>query len=69
MLLSVENRTIKLSNKETDLLFLLYKSANYTVYHEIILKNVWGDEGSYVGKKLDIFISKLRKKLEADSNL
>ena len=58
-----------LTAKESDLLYLLYSSANQTLEREIILKNVWGDEGSYVGRTLDVFISKLRKKLELDSNI
>ena len=56
-------------NKETDLLLLLYKAANTTVERELILNVVWGDEGDYVGRTLDVFISKLRKKLEADSSV
>ena len=67
--LLVENRKIVLSSKESDLLQLLYDSVNATVEREIILKNVWGDDGDYVGRTLDVFISKLRKKLQADANL
>jgi len=67
--LLVENRKILLSSKESDLLQLLYDSVNATVEREIILKNVWGDDGDYVGRTLDVFISKLRKKLQADANL
>jgi DNA-binding response OmpR family regulator len=33
------------------------------------LNKVWGDEGDYIGRTLDVFISKLRKKLEADSSI
>ena len=36
---------------------------------EKILATVWGDEGDYVGRTLDVFVSKLRKKLEADANV
>ena len=36
---------------------------------EVILKTVWGDDGDYIGRTLDVFISKLRKKLEANTNL
>lgn len=59
----------ELTGKEADLLQLLHASANETVEREAILKAVWGDEGDYVGRTLDVFISKLRKKLEADSNV
>lgn len=58
---------IELTSKEADLLMLLYNEVNTTVEREIILQRVWGDEGDYIGRTLDVFISKLRKKLEADS--
>jgi DNA-binding response OmpR family regulator len=37
------------------------------VERDEILNKVWGDDGDYVGRTLDVFISKLRKKLEADA--
>ena len=36
---------------------------------EVLLNKVWGDQGDYVGRTLDVFISKLRKKLEADPHV
>lgn len=67
--LSLNNETIALSHKEADLLSLLYTSVNVTLEREAILKAVWGDEGDYVGRTLDVFISKLRKKLEGDESV
>jgi hypothetical protein len=58
-----------LSSKEADLLVLLHSSRNQTLERGDILKSVWGDEGGYVGRTLDVFISKLRKKLEADPDI
>lgn len=63
------NEVVELSSKESDLLLLLHSSANSTLEREFILKAVWGDEGDYVGRTLDVFISRLRKKLEADSSI
>lgn len=57
---------IELTSKEADLLSLLYETANTTVERDVILNKVWGDEGDYIGRTLDVFISKLRKKLELD---
>lgn len=59
----------ELTAKENDLLLLLYERSNTTVEREVILNKVWGDEGDYVGRTLEVFISKLRKKLEADPGL
>lgn len=39
------------------------------VEKERILEAVWGDEGNYVGRTLDVFISKLRKKLAIDERI
>lgn len=64
-----QDQRVMLSAKESELLLLLYRSANTTVEREVILKNIWGDEGDYIGRTLDVCISKLRKKLEADTSL
>jgi DNA-binding response OmpR family regulator len=69
MELRLKNEVVKLTSKETDLLLLLHTSANSTLERELILKAVWGNEADYVGRTLDVFISKLRKKLDADSSL
>ncbi len=65
-ILSIDGVTFTLSQKETELLTLLNHSVNETVTREVILQKVWQDEGDYIGRTLDVFISKLRKKLEAD---
>ncbi len=66
MTLSHADTETELSGKEAELLLLLHSTANTTVERAVILKSVWGDEGDYVGRTLDVFISKLRKRLEAD---
>lgn len=60
---------LELTGKESELLMLLYQHKNETVKRETLLQEVWGDEGDYVGRTLDVFISKLRKKLEHDPDL
>ncbi len=69
MNLFYKGKSEELSSKEASLLDLLYVNLNQTVSREHILQVVWGDEGDYLGRTLDVFISKLRKKLDADSNL
>lgn len=66
MHLTFNGETVELTSKEADLLFLLHSSKNETVERDTILRIVWGDEGDYVGRTLDVFISKLRKKLAED---
>ncbi|OJJ16869.1 hypothetical protein BKI52_33215 [marine bacterium AO1-C] len=69
MMLVFDDKQVELSGKESDLLLLLYSAANTTLEREHILKKVWGDEGNYIGRTLDVFVSKLRKKLANDSNI
>ena len=64
--LLLDDQRTELTSKESDLLALLYDGANTTIERDVILQRVWGDEGDYVGRTLDVFISKLRKKLGAD---
>ncbi|MBK7428930.1 MAG: winged helix-turn-helix transcriptional regulator [Saprospiraceae bacterium] len=69
MNLIFENSKIELTNTEADLLALLHESANDTLDRDVILNRVWGDNGDYVGRTLDVFISKLRAKLGSDDNV
>jgi DNA-binding winged helix-turn-helix (wHTH) protein len=69
MVLIRKEKTIVLTSKENELLSLLHDFANQTVTKEAILNRVWGDEGDYVGRTLDVYVSKLRKKLENDASI
>lgn len=60
---------VTLSATETDLLYLLYTNCNTTLEKGYILEAVWGDSGDYVGRTLDVYISKLRKKLALDTRI
>lgn len=68
-ILLTQQGKVSFSAKESELLQLLNKNANTTIEREVILKTVWGNDGDYIGRTLDVFISKLRKKLEANTNL
>jgi hypothetical protein len=67
--LSFQDQRTELSAKEAELLHLLHGNVNETVAREQMLKEVWGNNSDYVGRTLDVFVSKLRKKLEADPNV
>jgi hypothetical protein len=69
MKLICKGKSEELSSKEASLLDLLYTNINQNVTREEILQIVWGDEGDYLGRTLDVFISKLRKKIETDPNI
>jgi DNA-binding winged helix-turn-helix (wHTH) protein len=66
--LEYDEEQIELSDKESKVLFLLARNPNQLV-ERADLQKVWEDEGVIVGRSLDMFISKLRKKLEHDLNV
>jgi len=66
--LEYQKEHIELSDKESKLLYILAMKLNELVERGDLQK-VWEDEGVIVGRSLDMFISKLRKKLENDSNV
>ncbi len=69
MLLLNGEQSTSLTSKESELLTLLHQSVNATISRDDLLHKVWGDKGDYIGRTLDVFISKLRKKLEGDPNV
>lgn len=69
LILSLKAQKIELSAKEADLLLLFVQNENETLERAFMLNQIWGDEGDYVGRTLDVFISKLRKKIAADPSL
>ena len=58
-----------LTLKETELLSLLAQKQNTIVKREYILVNLWGRNDYFLGRSLDVFISKLRKKLTQDQKI
>ncbi|WP_397444747.1 winged helix-turn-helix domain-containing protein [Polaribacter sp. R77954] len=60
---------INLSKKECELLAIFIANKNKVVKREEITKKVWEDNGVFVGRSLDTYISKLRKKLQEDKNI
>jgi DNA-binding response OmpR family regulator len=55
------NHTIDLTNKEAKLLKLFCLHQNKVIERDIIQKAIWEDEGYFVGRSMDVFISRLRK--------
>ena len=67
--LEINEKTIDLTATETRLLLIFASSPNETIERSRLQKEIWEDEGVIVGRSLDMFISKLRKKLELDPNI
>lgn len=67
--LNINEKVIELTGTETRLLLIFAQSPNETIERSRLQKEIWEDEGIIVGRSLDMFISKLRKKLEPDPNI
>ena len=67
--LIINGNTIDLTGTETRVLLIFALSPNETIERSRLQKEIWEDEGIIVGRSLDMFISKLRKKLEFDPNI
>lgn len=58
-----------LTKKEAQILKMLCKFLNQVVAREVILNAVWGQDDYFVGRSLDVFITKLRKYLKEDPKI
>lgn len=67
--LSIGKDQRQLTLKETKLLSLLSLKENTIIKRENILLNLWGKNDYFLGRSLDVFISRLRKYLKKDENI
>lgn len=59
----------KLTKKEAKILLLLVQNTNKVLPRDVVLNSVWGQDDYFVGRSLDVFITKLRKYLKADESV
>ncbi len=67
--ITINKNIIKLTYKEAELLNILIKNQNKIVTRETILSSIWGKNDYFLGRSLDVFITRLRKHLKNDKNL
>ena len=60
---------ISLTHREAVLLELLSENKNKIVNRSLILNKIWGNDDFFTGRSMDVFITKLRKKLSLDPNI
>ncbi len=60
---------ISLSKKECELLAIFVSNPNQIIKRDELTKKVWEDNGVFVGRSLDTYVSKLRKKLKGDDSI
>lgn len=67
--LQLKETTVTLTYREAELLFHLYQKRNEILDRSFILNKLWGNDDFFNARSMDVFISKLRKKLQGDINI
>jgi DNA-binding response OmpR family regulator len=67
--LRIADKRISLTTKEVELLRILYSYKNQLITREKALKTVWGSDNYFIGRSMDVFITKLRKYLKDDPDI
>ncbi len=68
-LLKFGEKEYTLTQRESDLLFLLSKQKNQLLERDYTLKKLWGDNSYFQARSMDVHITNLRKKLKLDSSI
>jgi two-component system, OmpR family, response regulator VicR len=75
-LLDHKNLTLKfadqaknLTQKEADLMKMFIENKNEVIKRSFILESLWGEDDYFLGRSLDVFISRLRKYLSQDPRI
>lgn len=64
-----EKEVKMLTHREAHLLFHLYNNKNEVLDRSYILKKLWNNDDFFSGRSMDVFITKLRKKLKQDQDI
>lgn len=59
----------QLTHREAHLLFHLIKNKNDVLERSLILNKLWGNDDFFSARSMDVFITKLRKKLKQDDTI
>ncbi|AXG73752.1 DNA-binding response regulator [Flavobacterium arcticum] len=61
--------TTKLTERESALLQLFIEHKNTVLKREVILTSIWGTDDYFMGRSMDVFISRLRKIFKDDDRI
>lgn len=67
--LKINEEAIQLTHRESHLLFHLIKNRNAVLDRSFILNKLWGNDDFFNARSMDVFITKLRKKLNKDDSI
>jgi DNA-binding response OmpR family regulator len=68
-LVYTDSEKISLTQREAELLKLFLDNKNVVMKREEILKSLWGNDDYFMGRSLDVFISRLRKILANEKGI
>ena len=69
LLLDANGTVTRLTYMECQLLQMFFRHAGTLIERDVFLKAVWEDNGFFVARSMDVFVSKLRKYLRNDPRL
>ncbi|WP_242118133.1 response regulator transcription factor [Aestuariivivens sediminicola] len=64
-----ESDEVQLTHREAHLLYHLVKHKNQVLDRSLILNKLWGNDDFFNARSMDVFITKLRKKLSEDDSI
>lgn len=67
--LSMDGTEYNMTQKEAELLLFLCEHPNRILKREEVLLHVWGKDDYFLGRSMDVFITKLRKYFKADPSI
>jgi len=68
-ILSIDDKSTKLTTKESELLSLLCAHKNEILQRDFALKSIWIDDNYFNARSMDVYITKLRKHLKEDDSV
>lgn len=67
--LTINGQTKRMTERENEILNYLFQHRNRVIKREDLLKDLWGDDDYFLGRSLDVFITKIRKYLKDDASV
>lgn len=67
--LKTPENTIQLTQREAELFKYFYQNSNAVLKREDILTKIWGKDDYFLGRSMDVFITKLRKYIKGQEGI
>lgn len=64
--LTINENTRRMTEKESDILAYFSEHRNRVIKREELLTELWGENNYFLGRSLDVFVTKIRKYLKED---